>query len=290
MRLSHLSGHWVLITGASAGIGKAFAQGFAKLGMHVAMVARRRDPLERLQQELTSEHGVETLIITMDLSLSGAIERLHRQLVAQGIHIRVLCNNAGISRWGRFEEGADGEHARMLALNNGAMVAACCAFMPDLASHPTSAVINVASSAGYQPVPYMAVYAASKAFVLSFSQALHGEWRERGVLVQCLVPGPTQSESTRLSPMPHLGPLAPADEVVAASMHGLSRGLPVAVSARGTWKQRLFNALAPPGMLIRAVAKMFDPQLAPVHRRDSELHAQPDDAARKDGGPAEDTC
>jgi short-subunit dehydrogenase len=122
-------------------------------------------------------------------------------------------------------------------------------------------VINVSSAAAYQPVPFMAVYAASKAFVQSFSQALHGEWKEHGILVQTLVPGPTATEFDAKAGAYESALTerdAPAD-VVRAALAGLERDVPVVNAAKGTYKQRVFAGLAPHAMVIREVGKMFRP-------------------------------
>jgi hypothetical protein len=149
----------------------------------------------------------------------------------------------------------------MLRLNTWAIVALCHELLPHLSSFPSSVIVNVSSSACYQPVPYMAVYAASKAFVQSFSQALYGEWNERGVLVQTLVAGPTATEFDDIagayqSAVQHRGT---PQEVVQASLAHLAKGAPVATHARGTYKQRLFAGLFPPAIVISAVARMFQP-------------------------------
>jgi uncharacterized protein len=147
-------------------------------------------------------------------------------------------------------------------LNTAAMVSICHHFLSDLTSFPTSAIINVSSPAALQPIPFMAVYAASKAFVHSFSQALYGEWSERGVRVQTLCPGPTATEfdaragayesalkEKRGSP----------EAVVKASLSHLAEDSPLVVTAKGTYKQRFFASLFPAKAVIRTVGKMFRP-------------------------------
>ena len=173
----------------------------------------------------------------------------------------LLCNNAASGRWGRFEVTPADTYEEMIRLNMAAMVSLCRHFLPDLISYPTRAIINVSSQAAYQPVPYMAVYAATKAFVQSFSQALYGEWKDRGILVQTLVPGPTATEfdakagayvsavSTRGSP----------HDVVRVALAHLEKDIPVVSTVRGTYKQRVFAALAPPKMVIKTVGRMFQP-------------------------------
>lgn len=261
MRLADCKGHWALITGASAGIGREFAKQLAAAGVNVALVARRAALLEELAGELSRHWAVRTLVVPADLQQPGAVAALQERVGSAGARIRLLVNNAGFGRWGRFEQTADDTYREMLRLNCEAMVALCHAFLPQLASFPTSAVINVSSAACYQPVPYMAVYAATKAFVQSYSQALYGEWQERGVHVQTLVPGPTATEFDSVAGAYESALKTRADpaEVVKQSLIGLRTNAPVVVTTKGTYRQRFFAGLFPPRMVVSAVARMFRP-------------------------------
>jgi short-subunit dehydrogenase len=261
MRLSDLKGHWALVTGASSGIGEEFARQLAQAGMPLVLVARREERLAAVVERLRAEYEVEARAIVADLADVGTVARIHEELDGAGIRIRLLCNNAGAGRWGRFEATDARVYDELNTLNTTTLVATCRRFFDHLASFPGSAVINVSSAAAYQPVPYMAVYAASKAFVQSFSQALHGEWKEHGIVVQTLVPGPTDTEFDAKAGAYESALTerdAPAD-VVRASLAGLERGVPVVNAARGTYKQRVFAGLAPHAMVIREVGKMFRP-------------------------------
>jgi short-subunit dehydrogenase len=261
MRLSDLKGHWALVTGASSGIGEEYASQLAQAGMRLVLVARREERLQAVVEKLRQQYGVEARAIVADLADVTTVPRIREELDAAGIRIRLLCNNAGAGRWGRFEATDAKVYDELNTLNTTTLVATCRQFFDHLASFPSSAVVNVSSAAAYQPVPYMAVYAASKAFVQSFSQALHGEWKEHGILVQALVPGPTDTEFDAKAGAYESALVerdAPAD-VVRASLAGLERGVPVVNAAKGTYKQRVFAGLAPPSMVIREVAKMFRP-------------------------------
>lgn len=261
IKLEDLRGHWALVTGASGGIGAEFARALARHGIHVVLVGRREECLRELAAQVAQELGGQAEVIRIDLAQPGAVGVVKARLDAAGIRIRLLCNIAGMGRWNRLEHWELNDYREMLEVNNAAMVEMCYHFLPDLASYPSSVVINVSSQASYQPVPYMAVYAASKAFVQSFSQALHGEWKERGILVQTLVPGPTETgfdakAGAYASALTRRGSTA---EVVQASLAGLATGAPVVASIKGTYKQRFFAGLFPHSMVIRAVAKMFKP-------------------------------
>ena len=261
MQLSDLKGHWALVTGASSGIGEEFARQLAQAGVRLVLVARREERLLAVVERLRAQYDVEARAIVADLADVTAVARIRDELDGAGIRIRLLCNNAGAGRWGRFEATDARVYDELNTLNTTTLVATCRRFFDHLAAFPSSAVINVSSAAAYQPVPYMAVYAASKAFVQSFSQALHGEWKEHGILVQTLVPGPTDTEfdakaGAYESALTERGPAA---DVVRTSLAALERGVPVVNAAKGTYKQRVFAGLAPPAMVIREVGKMFRP-------------------------------
>lgn len=257
----HLQGSWALVTGASSGIGAEFCVQLARAGANVVLVARRRARLEAVAADAMRAGRIQTLIVEQDLQAPAAAESIRGALAGKGIRIRLLVNNAAFGHWGRFEAKPAPLHESMLRVNAQAVVGLCHAFLPDLTETAPSAVINVASQAAYQPVPFMATYAATKAFVLSFSQALHAEWAERGILVQALVPGPTATEFDTVASATAVPVKArwPAGEAVSAALNGLRSGQPVVVSARGTYKQRLFAGLFPPRIVIREVARMFRP-------------------------------
>lgn len=261
MNLESLRGHWCLVTGASSGIGAAYAAGLAERGMNCVLVARRQERLDALAARMEATHGVRCVVRAANLSVEGTVSSLRDELVRDDIHIRLLCNCAAFGRWGRVEDTDAPTYARMIRLNAAAVVEACLAFLPDLVSHPDSAIVNVSSQAAYQPVPYMSVYAATKAFVHAFSLALHEEWRERGLVVQTLVPGPTATEFDTLaggyaSKVIHRGD---PPTVASASLQALAGNELIATSAARLWPQRLFYGLYPTRFVLRKVADMFRP-------------------------------
>ena len=260
--LDQLEGRWALVTGASAGIGREFCHQLAAAGLHLVAVARRRPLLEALARELEEAHGVRCLPLEGDLRLAETPQRLLEAVEAQGIEIALLVNNAGVGRWGPFEASGLDDLTASLEVDALAPVALCHRFHHHLKRQaPAAAVINVSSQAALQPVPYMAVYGAAKACLHHFSLALYEEWREQGIHVQTLVPGPTQSEfddkaGAYQSKITRRDPPAKA---VRASLAGLRPGRPLVVSVRGTYTQRLFAALFPAKMVTREVAKLFRP-------------------------------
>lgn len=261
MKLKEAKGDWALVTGASSGIGREFALQLAATGMNLVLVARRAPLLDALKLELSQRYGIKALVVPVDLNRTKAISEIKSRLVSEGICVRILVNNAGFGRWGKFETAPVEAYKKMISLNTMAMVSLCHDFFKDLSSFPTSAIINVSSPAAFNPIPYMAVYAASKAFVSSFSQALHGEWRDHGVMVQTFVPGPTETEFDTIAGAysSAIEGRDKADAVVKTSLAHLERKTPLVVAAKGTYKQRLFASLFPAKMVIKTVGRMFQP-------------------------------
>ena len=178
-----------LITGASAGLGVDFARQLSARGHHLVLIARRKDRLDALAAELGNARAVEC-----DLSISGAAATLMTDLAAHGEQVELLINNAGFGLAGRFA-GLDGARQRqMIDLNCGALTELAHAVLPGMIVAKAGAILNVASTAAFQPGPGMAVYFATKAYVLSFSEALHEEVKRHGVTVTALCPGPTATE------------------------------------------------------------------------------------------------
>jgi short-subunit dehydrogenase len=185
-------GKTVVITGGSTGIGAAFARRFAREGARLVLVARTKSKLDALAAELAREHGVEVHTHSDDLSRPGAGLRVRDAVRALGWPVDVLVNNAGFATYGALETQPLSQLREEIDLNVAALVELTHAFLPELLAR-RGGVIHVASTAAFQPVPYMAVYGASKAFVLSFSEALWAENRERGLKVLALCPGATET-------------------------------------------------------------------------------------------------
>jgi uncharacterized protein len=178
-----------LVTGASSGIGEAIARRLAGEGMDLVLVARTHHALQALAETLAQQHKVRVTPLQADLSKPGCGEALRSEITSRGIAIDVLINNAGVGTYGLFERIAAQAERDEVAINVMAVVDLTHAFVPDMLRRRRGVVLNIASTAAFQPGPYMAVYSASKAFVLSFSEALWAEYRERGVHVTALCPG-----------------------------------------------------------------------------------------------------
>ncbi|QMU76688.1 SDR family oxidoreductase [Streptacidiphilus sp. PB12-B1b] len=188
------TGRTALITGASSGIGSAFADALAARGAHLVLVARREDRLNALADELRARHGHDAHVVAADLAAPGAGARLAAELQRRGLSVDVLVNNAGVASHGDLADTDPDRLTGQIQLNVTTLTDLTRACLPGMLRRGYGAVVNVASSAAYQPVPHMAVYAATKAYVLSFTEALWAETRRTPVRVLAISPGATETE------------------------------------------------------------------------------------------------
>ena len=217
-----------LVTGASAGLGAEFARQCARRGEPLALAARRRDRMEALAAEL----GGDIHIFEADLARAGAAASLIAELAAEGLSVGTLINNAGFGLGGKFADRPLDRLSEMIDLNIRALTELCHLVLPAMRERGEGAILNVASTAAFQPGPNMAVYYATKAYVLSFTEALHHELKGSGIRVSALCPGPTHSEFSDVadSHSPTLERMKmPAAPVVAAGLAGLDRNTAVVV-------------------------------------------------------------
>lgn len=190
---SDYSDQTILITGASSGIGAAFARGFAERRAALVLVARRRERLEELARELADTYGAMTTVIPLDLSSPAAASELQQAIAAAGVSVTSLVNNAGFGTFGDFTQEDPARIAQEIAVDVATPVQLSRVFLPSIIK-ARGFLINVASMAAYSPTPRMAVYGAAKAFVLSFTEALWAEVRGTGATVFALSPGATSTE------------------------------------------------------------------------------------------------
>jgi uncharacterized protein len=183
----------VLITGASSGIGRELAQCFAADGCRLVLVARRGRALESLADELRTIHKVDTRVVVADLARAEAPNQILGQLQHHGLKVDVLVNNAGFGAQGRFAELPLDRQLEMIQVNVTTLTHLTRLLLPDMIKRGRGGLLNVASTAAFQPGPYMAIYYASKAYVLSWSEALATELVGTGVVVTALCPGPTET-------------------------------------------------------------------------------------------------
>lgn len=183
-----------LVTGASAGIGAAIARRLAERGHTLVLVARRKEKLDQLADELSSEFGVRAETLGCDLGKPASRSRLPSRIESLGLEVDVLVNNAGFATGGPFHESDPERELEQVRVLVEAVVALTSAFVPAMVRRRAGAILNVASTAGMQPLPYSAGYSAAKAYVLTFSEALHQELSGFGVTVTALAPGPVSTE------------------------------------------------------------------------------------------------
>lgn len=184
---------WALVTGASSGIGAEFARQLAGRGMHLVLTARRRELLDELAAELHAKHATRCEVIACDLSDPAGPPQLVAEIERRGIDIELLVNNAGFGIVGEVEDANIDRMQELIRLNISAAVTLTYSYLPKMLARKHGAIINLSSLSAFQPVAYMSVYAASKAFVLHFSEALAVEVKNRGVAVLAVCPGVTRT-------------------------------------------------------------------------------------------------
>jgi short-subunit dehydrogenase len=243
-----------VITGASSGIGREFARALAARGANLALVARRIDILDQVAQKLEGEYGRTVTTVALDLSRPDSGSRLADELERRNVSVATAVNCAGIGLTRDFLDTAQADIDGQLALNIDAVVGVCRALLPGLVTSSRGALINIASLTAYMPTPGMAVYAASKAFVLRFTEALAYELRDSKLVVMAFSPGPTKTEFYRNSQSGEGGVrFQTPEQVVAAALRALDkRSTPVsAVSGTtNTWTSRIM-ALLPRRTVLR---------------------------------------
>ncbi|WP_235833297.1 SDR family NAD(P)-dependent oxidoreductase [Glaciibacter flavus] len=192
-------GTTALVTGASSGLGVEFARELARRGADLVLVARRQDRLEQLAVQLAESYGTVSTVIPMDLTASDAVSELRADLAERGVRVATLVNNAGFGTFGRLDGIAEQRVHDEVSLNVLALTELTRAFWPELVAHARTspgngALVNISSTAAYQPIPFMAVYGATKAYVRSFTEALWWEAKGTGLKVTALAPGATDTE------------------------------------------------------------------------------------------------
>ena len=183
-----------LITGASAGIGAEVAGELARRGHGVVLVARRKQRLNELARELSAEYGIRAETIASDLSKPASRARIPGRITELGLDVDILVNNAGFATGGAFAKSDPGRELEQVQVLVETVVALTSAFLPQMVERRRGAILNVASTAAMQPLPYAAGYSAAKAYVLTFSEAIHQEVAGQGVTVTALCPGPVDTE------------------------------------------------------------------------------------------------
>jgi uncharacterized protein len=253
-----------LITGASSGIGETFARELAAKKTDLILVARSQDKLDQLATELSSKYQIKTSVIVQDLTKAQAGRLVFDRVQGQNLTVDLLINNAGLGDYGAFGDRPLSKQMAMVQLNISAVVELTGLFLPLMQQKKAGAIINVSSIAGFQPIPYMSVYAATKAFILNFSEALWAENKDLGVKILAVCPGPTESEFYDRADFPDSATglngmtMASAEKVVKESLKALDKAQSTLV-AGGFANQIIVNLprLVPRDFLVDIVGKQF---------------------------------
>lgn len=256
-----LNGKTALITGASSGIGSEFAMALAARGANLVLVARRKDRLDALASEIRDHATVNVVVVRHDLSSANAAAELEAKLRSTRTQIDILINNAGFGTVSRFVNEDRYRVRDEIALNVSALVDLTAAFLPGMIARDFGIVVNIASTASFQPVPGMAVYAATKAFVRSFTEAVWGEIESPNVRVFALSPGATESEFFDVAGGKASGTVAPARDVVTTMMRQIDsrRSRPSVIVGSRNRIMAWFSSRLPTATVVRVAAKMFLP-------------------------------
>ena len=259
-----------LVTGASSGIGAAIARLLAGRGLGVTLVARREDKLRDLAAELASRFGVRAEVVAADLTVEASRASLRSEVEARGLGVNVLVNNAGLTTMGPVFRADPAEELAMVRTDVEAVVHLCCLFLPGMVERRSGAVLNVASTAAFQPLPGQAAYGASKAFVLSYTHALRGELRPTGVTATTLCPGPVETGFAEAAGMTDAEAAeslprvmwVPVEEVARRAVAGMDANKAVVIPGLPNRLTSAFAWLSPRGMLVPMLAKRH-PALRP---------------------------
>lgn len=255
---------YALITGASKGIGLAIAGELARLKFDLLLVARSESLLKQVATQLASEHGVKTDFLAIDLAQAGAAQQVVDWCSQKQYTLRMLVNNAGYGLSGPFEKHSLGEHTNMMAVNMTALVELTYLFLPQLRQQSRAYILNIGSSAAYQAVPGLSLYAASKSFVLQFSRGLHQELKRSTVSVTCVCPGSTDTDFVNRAQIGNKGrkaaekvnmtPAEVARQAVEATLAGKTELVTGLLNKAG----KLMAWLLPKGLVEQTAGSIYD--------------------------------
>jgi len=264
---AHLRDKFAVVTGASYGIGTAIAERLAASGMNLVLVARSADELDEAAARLSRRHGVTVHALPADLATADAPARLAEALADRGIEVEMLVNNAGVATQGPVLDGDPARYRTLIDVNVSALTELTTLLLPAMVARGHGAVVNIASTGGYIPAPYLAVYAATKAYVLSFTKALWSETQGTGVRVVAVSPGPTKTAmNTRAT--------RSAEAVATTVSRALSGKGPAVIDGRiNALTALLFGWLLPPRLSLAVARRMMARSVASarVAERDGDV-------------------
>ncbi|MGP8252708.1 MAG: SDR family NAD(P)-dependent oxidoreductase [Terracidiphilus sp.] len=251
---------WALVTGASAGIGVALARELATRGAKLILTARRQDRLEKLAAEFTAA-GTETRIVVADLNDSAAPQQIYDATEGAGLTVDILINNAGLGQFGPFHTSFIEQELSQVRVNCEAVVRLSRLFVPRMVERRRGWMLVVASTASYQPIPYLTTYAATKVFDRFFAQALAAEVAGHGVTVTTLCPGPTDSEFFKVSRSRAFNRgRQSAEEVAHLAIRGLERGKLTVIPNFNSRAVAMIVRFVPVGFIVRTIERIVRPK------------------------------
>jgi short-subunit dehydrogenase len=253
-----------VVTGASSGIGVEFARELAKRGQNLTLVARRAERLRALAEELERDHGVRAEVSVADIATDEGRAGLIAELAERGRDVEVLVNNAGFGSVGRFQEIDADKETLMVRTNCEAIVALCGEYVPKMVERGRGGVLNVGSTASFQPLPFQATYSASKAFVLTFTEALSADLHGTGVTATVLCPGPVPTEFTEVAgigngswdDVPGFMVSTP-EKNAAAGIHGLEKGKRVVIPGLANHVSATAGQYTPRALLLGVMRRFY---------------------------------
>lgn len=258
------SGKWALVTGASAGIGKALAEELARGGANLVLTARRRERLDELANVLAGQYKIQARVFVADLADDNAPEQIFQFTKEQGIQVDLLINNAGFGAYGEFPTVDTRRLTAMVQVNCAAVVHLTRLYLPDMVARRRGHVLIVASTASFQSVPYISTYAATKAFDLLFAEGLAEEMKPHGVRVCALCPGSTESEFSQVAGQAHIAATRAnresAEKVARTGLRALAAGRSYVISGFGNYLGVLGQRLVSRRFVARVAARMFRPR------------------------------
>jgi short-subunit dehydrogenase len=259
MAYLHFKNSTVLITGASSGIGKEFARNLANQGANLIITARTETKLIELAHQLEQENkDIWVKVIVSDLSLQGEARNLYSNIESMGLCVDYLINNAGFGKWSDFLGESIDTYSSMLALNINSLVELSYFFIPNMVKKNSGGIINVASTASFQSMPYQAVYGASKTFVLNFSESLSGELLNTNVRIMALCPGATKSNFMVNANADTSGiSLASASSVVDSALIAYSKNRIYTVSGKVNYFTSLIPRFFSRQSVVKIIVNMF---------------------------------
>lgn len=257
-------GRTALITGASSGIGAAFATALADMGMSLILVARSEDALAQVAEEAKRRSNAPVHVLSMDLFRPDAATEIKQFAEKQGLSVDLLVNNAGMGVHGRFLETDFVRQRQEISLNVLALMDLTEVFLPEMRRRNLGGIINVASTAALQPLPFMAVYGATKAYVLSFTEALAVELEGSGIQMQALLPGNTETPfHSKVGPSDgRVGASRTPDQVVQTSIEAFRRGKVVAIDGAANRALSLLPRLLPRAIVAKITGRLMSPERA----------------------------